>query len=204
MSLASHNLVKDFKASQINEQMINVQKLIDRNNDVLYEAIEDGDGVVISRAQQTNKRLLKRLEMVSENTCNINLKSAQYAHTLNKPAVTETHTMTTMTKEKLHQRTPEVLNFVAEIHERKGKWLAFHCPNLEQDDISIQVAIKFIKIWQNNNLGQRSSIIAFINRETGDIFKPASTKAPAKHARGNVFEGNGVSALTCDGSVVYR
>ena len=35
--------------------------------------------------------------------------------------------------------------------------------------------------------GQRDSIHAFIDKKTGDVFKPASFKAPAKIARYNVL-----------------
>ena len=35
--------------------------------------------------------------------------------------------------------------------------------------------------------GQRDSIHAFIDKKTGDVFKPASIKAPAKGARYNVL-----------------
>jgi hypothetical protein len=56
-----------------------------------------------------------------------------------------------------------------------------NCPEFE-----VQEAKKYVKVWSLNENGLRSSIIAFINRENGDIFKPAGTKAPAKHARGNI------------------
>ena len=32
---------------------------------------------------------------------------------------------------------------------------------------------------------------AFVDKESGDILKPASWNAPAKHARGNVFDMHG-------------
>lgn len=35
--------------------------------------------------------------------------------------------------------------------------------------------------------GRRDSIHAFIDKKTGDVFKPASIKAPAKHARFNLL-----------------
>jgi len=35
--------------------------------------------------------------------------------------------------------------------------------------------------------GRRDSIHAFIDKKTGDVFKPASIKAPAKHVRFNVL-----------------
>jgi len=35
--------------------------------------------------------------------------------------------------------------------------------------------------------GRRDSIHAFIDKKTGDVFKPASIKAPARHVRFNVL-----------------
>jgi hypothetical protein len=47
------------------------------------------------------------------------------------------------------------------------------------------------------------SVHSFVEIATGDIFKPATYKAPAKHARGNIYRGNGAEALTDVGSVRY-
>jgi hypothetical protein len=38
--------------------------------------------------------------------------------------------------------------------------------------------------------GQRS-VWAFIDKKTGDILRAAGYKAPAKHARGNLFDAQG-------------
>ena len=45
---------------------------------------------------------------------------------------------------------------------------------------------KYHKIFMTIN-GKRDSIHAFIDKKTGDVFKPASIKAPAKHARYNLL-----------------
>jgi hypothetical protein len=47
------------------------------------------------------------------------------------------------------------------------------------------------------------SVHSFVEVATGDIFKAASFKAPAKHARGNIYRGNGAEALTDVGGVRY-
>lgn len=47
-------------------------------------------------------------------------------------------------------------------------------------------------------------IVAFVDIATGDIFKPASFKAPAKHARGNVNSSlGGMEAIGPTGHVIY-
>ena len=45
---------------------------------------------------------------------------------------------------------------------------------------------KYHKVFMYIN-GQRDSIHAFIDKKTGDVFKPASFKAPAKGVRYNVL-----------------
>ena len=45
---------------------------------------------------------------------------------------------------------------------------------------------KYIKVWQFDNYGDRKgnrSIYLFVDKETGAVYKPASTKAPAKGIR---------------------
>jgi hypothetical protein len=56
----------------------------------------------------------------------------------------------------------------------------------------------------DGGLGQRS-VWAFIDKTNGDILKPAGYKAPAKHARGNLFDINeGIGMLTPEGPVYLR
>ena len=66
---------------------------------------------------------------------------------------------------------------------------------------------RFRKLWRTETFTghetRRNSIHAFVEIETGLIFKPASTKAPAKHARGNVYENAGRDCLTDAGHVHY-
>lgn len=45
---------------------------------------------------------------------------------------------------------------------------------------------KYHKIFMCIN-GRRDSIHAFIDKKTGEVFKPASVKAPAKHVRFNLL-----------------
>jgi hypothetical protein len=53
-----------------------------------------------------------------------------------------------------------------------------------------------VDVINDGGRGQRS-VWAFIDKKTGDILKPAGYKAPAKHARGNLFDSvGGVGSLT--------
>jgi len=45
---------------------------------------------------------------------------------------------------------------------------------------------KFVRIVREG--GCQRSVHCFIDRQTGDVLKAAGWKAPAKHARGNLFD----------------
>ena len=67
---------------------------------------------------------------------------------------------------------------------------------------------KFIKVFSveidHDGKPNRKHIVAFVDKKTGDIFKPASYKAPAKHARGNVnSDQHGMEAINKSGFVNY-
>lgn len=56
---------------------------------------------------------------------------------------------------------------------------------LPEAHIEAHVGPKYVRIVKRD--GASASAYAFINKENGDILKPASYKAPAKHARGNIY-----------------
>ena len=94
---------------------------------------------------------------------------------------TETQTMTiTQTKSQfLTEALIEVLNNTWKVNYIESGHPSY--PQLEIDG-----GRKYIKVWQFDNYGDRKgnrSIYMFIERETGAIYKPASTKAPAKGVR---------------------
>lgn len=49
---------------------------------------------------------------------------------------------------------------------------------------------KYFKIVQGLE-GKGKSVIAFVDKQTGDIYKAAGWAKPAKHARGNVLDDSG-------------
>ena len=72
--------------------------------------------------------------------------------------------------------------------------------------LKIEGGRKYIKISKTstfdgveNEMGK--SVYCFINKENGDVLKAASWKAPAKHARGNIYnEDNGLNAVSAYGA----
>lgn len=57
------------------------------------------------------------------------------------------------------------------------------------------VVVKGKKYYKINMMDPGASVHAFISRETGAVYKPASWKAPAKHARYNLMDD--ISFATC-------
>jgi hypothetical protein len=72
-------------------------------------------------------------------------------------------------------------------------------PTLTPDPFSYTEGPKFIKIIVG------TAVTTFIDKKTGDIFKSASWRAPAKHARGNLFDpSNGLQFIGPYGPAYLR
>ena len=57
--------------------------------------------------------------------------------------------------------------------------------------VEVDAGSKYLKVvTQRNKHGFGGSCWGFIDRKTGDIYKAASWRAPAKHARGNLNDIN--------------
>ena len=55
---------------------------------------------------------------------------------------------------------------------------------------------RYYKISTCNQKGEQRSAYGFVDKTTGDLYKAASWKAPAKHIRGNINDESGLNA--CD------
>ena len=64
-------------------------------------------------------------------------------------------------------------------------------PTLNAPFLEMSDGRRYIRVDRidNRSNGQRS-IHVFIDKKTGDILKAATYKAPAKHARGNIFDSS--------------
>ena len=62
-------------------------------------------------------------------------------------------------------------------------------PNSDPYKFSIESGRKYHKIVMETE-SQSQSVHAFIDKKTGEVYKPASWKAPAKHVRFNLLEIN--------------
>lgn len=77
--------------------------------------------------------------------------------------------------------------------------------NLKSPEITFKKGGRYIKIIKTERSGSGTSVHSFIDAkegpEFGNIYKPASWKAPAKGARGNVFSTqNGLEAIGKSGT----
>jgi hypothetical protein len=90
--------------------------------------------------------------------------------------------------------------FVEAIQAAVDTYFAAHLKNLKPDQISgpVMVGTKYCRIVKEDapdksgvgcHPGQRS-VWGFIDLSNGDILKAAGWKAPAKHARGNIFDAD--------------
>jgi len=67
-------------------------------------------------------------------------------------------------------------------------------PNLKPNKLGIAKGKRYVKITTTTDGGKgQKSVFCFIDKKEqtfGDILKAASWSAPAKHARGNLFDGS--------------
>lgn len=83
---------------------------------------------------------------------------------------------------------------------------------MQPETLHMQHGPKFVKVVSTRNEGGQhllssggGRVHSFINKTNGDVLKPASWKAPAKHARGNIFdEKNGLGSMGPYGPAYLR
>ncbi len=116
-----------------------------------------------------------------------------------------------MGSEKAHREKIETaIDAWARAHEvQLREYYERDLANLTPPRVDVQIAKRFAKIWRVDIDGAGTpggrSIVAFIDLGTGDVFMPAGTKGPAKHARGNVLDVHaGLGSTTAHGVAYLR
>jgi hypothetical protein len=85
--------------------------------------------------------------------------------------------------------------------EHKAK----HFPNIPRDVLTVSMGRRYAKIVRTSECGNHRSVHCFVDRTNGDVLKAASWKAPAKHARGNIYrEDNGTGSMSPYGAAYLR
>ena len=80
-------------------------------------------------------------------------------------------------------------------HESKGYRFA-------HDVLSVMPGKQYVRVVATHNGGRR--VYCFVDRTNGDVLKSASWKAPAKHARGNIYAADPVAGCTEYGGAYLR
>lgn len=86
--------------------------------------------------------------------------------------------------------------FVAELNAKFPKDKPY------KDSFIFTTGKRFYKICRSRDGVKPNSSYAFIDKETGDLFKSASWNAPALHVRGNINDESGLNACN-EYSVIY-
>ena len=68
-------------------------------------------------------------------------------------------------------------------------YMARQFSNLTPDEITITTGRRYVRVMRYRMpRGAGGSVHCFVDMTNGDVLKAASWKAPAKHARGNIFD----------------
>jgi hypothetical protein len=80
-----------------------------------------------------------------------------------------------------------------------------HYPNVTPDVIYPRQGKRYIKVVRARADGTQGSVHCFVDTTNGDVLKAAGWSAPAKHARGNVFDDhNGLRHMNEYGPAYLR
>lgn len=77
-------------------------------------------------------------------------------------------------------------------------------PTLRPDVITAKAGKRYVKVIRSREDGTSTSVHCFVD-QNGDVLKAASWRAPAKHARGNIFDDhNGLRHMNEYGPAYLR
>src|ERR1700675_4550764 len=80
--------------------------------------------------------------------------------------------------------TPEFQSWYAKVVAMQTEYMTKTFPSLQIPKMEIKDGGRYIRIFKD------SSAHVFIDKTNGDVLKPATWAAPAKHARGNLFDAS--------------
>ena len=86
--------------------------------------------------------------------------------------------------------------WIADAQKNIDAHYARNLPNLTPTKLTKDEGGKrFVRIVKNDGEGTGRSVFCFVEKATGDVYKAASWKAPAKHARGYIFAPNPIAGV---------
>lgn len=89
----------------------------------------------------------------------------------------------------------EVDAWLADAQKVIATYMAANFTRLDVPQLRIDTGPRYLKIVKTDS---QTSVWAFIDRQNGDVLKPAGWKTPAKHARGNLLAGEIVDQKSGD------
>jgi hypothetical protein len=92
------------------------------------------------------------------------------------------------------EANPIVKTFVEKVNaERKDYYVKVDMPN-QWKELTVEIGNKFIRLWDGTMcwgfISRVDDVLKGAPIKKGDLLKPATWKAPAKHARGNIIDGS--------------
>ncbi len=74
------------------------------------------------------------------------------------------------------------------------------------EDLDYRIGGRYVKIFLVDRETQKPrSVYCFVDKQNGDVLKSASWKAPAKHARGNIWDiHNGLQRMEPHGAAYLK
>lgn len=101
------------------------------------------------------------------------------------------------------ERRAQIEQFLDDARQIVRAYYARQYPTVALPAMSLRFGRRYVKVVIDH--GDGASVWAFIDLENGDILKPASWRAPARHARGNLDDPNrGLSRITPFGPEYLR
>jgi hypothetical protein len=90
---------------------------------------------------------------------------------------------------KMDQFTETLDNYVYFVQNRMNEYFASSEFSWNADKIeAMNPGPKFVRVIKVDGLNGGKSVHSFIEITTGDVFKAAGWKAPAKHKRANIYD----------------
>ena len=114
----------------------------------------------------------------------------------------------------INKTSPEFVSWFNACQTMIDTYMANSFPTLEREVLEIEEGSKFIKVVKARR--HHRCVFAFVAKSgfttktfgtvnAGEIYKPATYKAPAKHARGTILDlSNGMSRMTAYGPEYMR
>lgn len=120
--------------------------------------------------------------------------------------------------ENVHAPTPEPTNvvefnealrkYVAHVQEIVNNDFSTNSPSLPVPSVVFDANSRYVAI--RTKVGETETIHSFVDQKggktskVGDVLRAASAKAPAVHARGNIFDGSYVGNVTSTGTSTLK